>query len=201
MSLRNPHAGGAHTQITGKAEPFKLDAFWIRNGIKGGLTATLALLYVNWIDPPGGATLPFAAWMFTALSRMYFGGEGDRRVFTYVIRVALLGIPYSLQLLFLTPLLADYFVMNVFLFIGLFLLGFTIARQGGISLDARCGLLFFVGTISMNPQMPVGFQAIVDKYFGVVLALVLSSFLQRLLWPLLPHREICHLFAEYFASC
>ena len=167
-------------QFTGKPEPFKLDPFWIRNGIKAGLTATLALLYVNWINPPGAAALPFAAWLFTLLSRLYPGGEGDRRAFTYVIRVALLGIPYSLLLLFLTPFLADYFVMNIFLFIGLFLLGFTIARQGGISLYTQCGMLFFVGTISMNPQMPVGFQAIVDNYFGVVLALVLSSIVQRL---------------------
>jgi hypothetical protein len=53
----------------------------------------------------------------------------------------------------------------------------------------------------MNPQRPVGFQAIVDNYFGVVLALVLSSIVQRLLWPLLPQREICRLFAEYFACC
>jgi len=188
-------------QITGKPEPFKLDPFWVRNGIKAGLTATLALLYVNWINPPGGAALPFAAWLFTLLSRVYPGSEGDRRAFTYVIRVALFGIPYSLLLLFLTPFLADYFVMNIFLFIGLFLLGFTIARQGGISFYTQAGMLFFVGTISMNPQMPVGFQAIVDNYFGVVLAMVLSSIVQRLLWPLLPQREIGHLFAEYFACC
>ena len=188
-------------QITGKPEPFKLDPFWVRNGIKAGLTATLALLYVNWINPPGGAALPFAAWLFTLLSRVYPGSEGDRRAFTYVIRVALFGIPYSLLLLFLTPFLADYFVMNIFLFIGLFLLGFTIAGQGGISFYTQAGMLFFVGTISMNPQMPVGFQAIVDNYFGVVLALVLSSIVQRLLWPVLPQREICRLFAEYFACC
>jgi uncharacterized membrane protein YccC len=188
-------------QITVKPEPFKLDPFWVRNGIKAGLTATLALLYVNWINPPGGVALPFAAWLFTLLSRVYPGSEGDRRAFTYVIPVALFGIPYSLLLLFLTPFLADYFVMNIFLFIGLFLLGFTIARQGGISLYTQAGMLFFVGTISMNPQMPVGFQAIVDNYFGVILALVLSSIVQRLLWPVLPQREICHLFAEYFACC
>ena len=53
----------------------------------------------------------------------------------------------------------------------------------------------------MNPQKPVAFQAIVDNYFGVVLALALSSIIQRLLWPVLPQREICHLFAEYFACC
>jgi p-hydroxybenzoic acid efflux pump subunit AaeB len=188
-------------QITVKPEPFKLDPFWVRNGIKAGLTATLALLYVNWIDPPGGAALPFAAWLFTLLSRLYPGSEGDRRAFTYVIPVALFGIPYSLLLLLLTPFLADYFVMNIFLFIGLFLLGFTITRQGGVSFYTQAGMLFFVGTISMDPQMPVGFQAIVDNYFGVVLALVLSSIVQRLLWPVLPQREICHLFAEYFASC
>ncbi len=186
---------------TGKPEPFELDAFWIRNGIKGGLTATLALLYVNWLNPPGGAALPFAAWLFTSMSRTYPGGEGDRRAFTYVIRAALAGIPYTLLLLVLTPFLSDYFVMNCFLFIGLFLLGYTIANQGGISLYAQCGMLFFVGTVAMNPQNPVSYQAIIENYFGVVLALVLSSLIQRLLWPVLPQHEIRKLFTEYFACC
>jgi uncharacterized membrane protein YccC len=188
-------------RFIGKPERFKLDAFWIRNGIKGGITAVLALLYVNWLNPPGGAALPFAAWLFTAISRTYPRGEGDRRAFTYVIRAALIGIPYSVLLLFITPFLADYFVMNCFLFVGLFLLGYFIAGQGGISLFAQVGMLLFVGTISMNPQEPVSFQAIVDNYFGVVLALALSSIVQRLLWPVLPQYEIRARFAEYFAGC
>jgi uncharacterized membrane protein YccC len=132
---------------------------------------------------------------------MYPGGEGDRRTFTYVIRVALIGLVYAALLLVITPFLSDYFAMNMFLVIGLFWLGFSIAAQGGISLYAQCGMLFFVGTISMNPQQPVDFQQIVGNYFGVVLALLLSSLVQRFLWPLLPQREICHLFAEYFACC
>ncbi|MGH8047147.1 MAG: FUSC family protein [Chthoniobacterales bacterium] len=185
----------------GKPAVFQLDSYWIRNGIKGGITATLALLYVNWLNPPGGATLPFAAWLCTAMSRMYPGGEGDRRTFTYVIRVAVAGLVYAALLFVITPFLSDYFAMNMFLLIGLFLLGYVIASQGGISLYAQCGMLFFVGTISMNPQNPVDAQAIFNCYFGVVLALILSSLVQRLLWPLLPQREICRLFAEYFACC
>ncbi len=188
-------------RLTGRPERFKIDAFWIRNGIKGGITAVIALLYVNWIDPPGGAALPFAAWLFTAMSRTYPGGQGDRRAFAYVIRAALAGIPYSLLLLVISPFLSEYFVMNCFLFIGLFLLGYFITGQGGISLYAQVGMLLFVGTISMNPQEPVSFQAIVGNYFGVVLALALSSVVQRLLWPLLPQREIRSRFAEYFSCC
>jgi uncharacterized membrane protein YccC len=187
--------------IPNKPERFQLSAFWIRNGIKGGITATLALLYVNWVQPPGGATLPFAAWLFTALSRTYPGGEGDRRAFTTVIRVALIGLPYTALLFVITPYLSDYFVMNMFLIVGLFWLGFSIARQGGISLYAQVGMLFFVGTISLSPDRPVSFQPIIGVYFGVVLALIFSSIVQRFLWPILPQREICNLFAEYFACC
>jgi hypothetical protein len=99
------------------------------------------------------------------------------------------------------PFLSDYFAMNMFLLIGLFWLGHSIAEQGGISLYAQTGMLFFVGTISANPQEPVGFQGIANIYFGVVIALVLSSLVQRFLWPVLPQREICRLFAEYFACC
>jgi uncharacterized membrane protein YccC len=188
-------------KTTGEAEPFRLDPFWIRNGIKGGLAAVIALTLVNWINPPGGSAIPFAAWLFTSMSRTYPGGEGDRRAFTAVIRVALIGIPYSLLLLVITPFLADYLLMNVFLFTGLFALGFAIAKQGGISLYAQCGMLFFVGAIGMNLQMPVSFQQIAGTYFGVVVALVLSSVIQRMLWPTLPQRQICTLFAEYFSCC
>jgi len=184
-----------------RAEPLRITAYWVRNGIKGGLTAVLALIYVNWIQPPGGLTVPFAAWLLTATSRLYPGGEGDRRAFSYVMVVALAGIPYCLMLLLITPLLAHYLWMNVFLCVGLFLLGFTIAKQGGISLYGQCGMLFFVGAIGLNAQQPVGFQQIVNVYFGVVLALLGSAMVQRLLWPLLPQREICSLFAEFFACC
>lgn len=183
------------------AEPFRLASFWVRNGIKGGLTAALALLYVNWAHPPGGSILPFAAWLLTSTSKIAPGGQGDRRAFSYVIVIALVGIPYVLLLLLIAPYLADYAWMNLFLFAGLFALGFTIAKQGGISVYAQCGMLFFVGAVGLNPQQPVGFQAIFSAYFGVVLALLFSAVIQRLFWPLLPQREICSLFEEFFACC
>lgn len=179
----------------------RISGFWFRNGLKSGLTATLALIYVNWVQPPGGLTIPFAAWLLTATSRMYPGGEGDRRAFSYAGIVALIGIPYAALLFVLTPYLAHYAWMNVFLAVGLFGLGYTIARQGGISLYGQCGMLFFVGAVGLNAQEPVTFAQIVDVYFGVVVALVLSAVIQRLLWPLLPQREICALFGELFAVC
>ncbi len=184
-----------------RPEPFRLTGFWIRNGIKGGVTAALALVYVNWINPPGGLTVPFAAWLLTATSRLYPGGEGDRRAFSYVITVALAGIPGAALLFALTPFLTEYLWMNVFLAAGLFALGFTIARDGGIGLYTQCGMLFFIGGIGLDPQKAVTFPQIVNVYFGVVIALVLSAIVQRLLWPLLPQREICSLFAEFFACC
>lgn len=179
----------------------RISGFWFRNGIKSGITAALALTYVNWAQPPGGLTVPFAAWLLTATSRMYPGGEGDRRAFSYAVIVAVAGLPYTLLLLVITPYLAHYLWMNLFLAAGLFALGFTIARQGGISLYAQCGMLFFIGAIGLNPQEPVQFSDVVSVYFGVVIALIFSAIIQRLFWPLLPQREICALFAEFFAIC
>ncbi len=182
-------------------EPFQVTSFWIRNAIKGGITTVVALIYVNWIQPPGALTLPFAAWLLTSTSRLYPGGEGDRRAFSYVLIIAFAGIPYCLLLLLIWPFLAHYFWMNIFLATGLFALGYMIAKQGGISLYGQCGMLFFIGAIGLNAQEPVTFPQIVNVYFGVVLALLLSAVIQRLLWPLLPQREIFSLFAELFACC
>jgi uncharacterized membrane protein YccC len=182
-------------------DPFRVTTFWLRNGIKSGITATLALIYVNWLNPPGGLVMPFAAWLLTAMSKTYPGGEGDRRAFTYVIHLALAGIPYAVLLLALSPLLANYAWMNLFIFAGLFALGYTFTRQGGISLYGQCGMLFFVGAVGLNPQEPVHFPQILNCYFGVVLALLLSAVVQRMLWPVLPQHEIRALFAELFAIC
>ncbi len=98
--------------------------------------------------------MPFAAWLLTAMSKTYPGGEGDRRAFTYVIHLALAGIPYAVLLLALSPLLANYAWMNLFIFAGLFALGYAFTRQGGISLYGQCGMLFFVGAVGLNPQEP-----------------------------------------------
>ncbi|HEY8900220.1 MAG TPA: FUSC family protein [Chthoniobacterales bacterium] len=179
----------------------KITNFWVRTGIKGGLTAVLALIYVNWINPPGGLTVPFAAWLLTATSRLYPGGEGDRRAFSYALVIALVGIPYSMLLFVIWPFLAHYFWMNIFLATGLFVLGLTFARQGGISLYGQCGMLFFIGAIGLNAQEPVTFPQVVNVYFGVVLSLLFSAVIQRMLWPLLPQREIFGLFREFFACC
>ena len=48
-----------------------IDWFWVKMGIKGGLAAVIALLLLRWINPPGPASIPLGAWVFTILSRPF----------------------------------------------------------------------------------------------------------------------------------
>jgi hypothetical protein len=58
-----------------------------------------------------------------------------------------------------------------------------------------------VGILGLNGQQPISFQAIVEFFFGLVLALILSALFQRLLWPSLPQWEIRDRFLEAAGIC
>ncbi len=167
-----------------------LDLFWIRNGVKAFVAVTLGLFVQNWIHPPGASMIVLATWVSTVLSRLYPGGQGDRRAFHCVVYTAVGGILYVIGMLFLTPALSSYLVFNMLLFVALFLFGYLTQAIPGITYGMQITLLAVVGTVGLNAQQPVTFQTIMGVYFGIILGLLLSSLVQRLLWPVLPQWEI-----------
>ena len=167
-----------------------LDPFWIRNGVKACIAVTLGLFVQNWLQPPGGSMIVLATWVFTVLSRLYPGGQGDRRAFQYLVYTASGGILYVVAMLFLAPALADYLTLNLLLFTVLFLFGYLTQAIPGVAYGMQVALMATVGTLGLNAQEPVSFQSIMGVYFGVVFGLILSALVQRLLWPVLPQFEI-----------
>jgi p-hydroxybenzoic acid efflux pump subunit AaeB len=178
-----------------------LDPFWIRNGVKACIAVTSGLFVQNWLNPPFGPGLVLATWVFTVLSRLYPGGQGDRRAFHCVVYTASGGILYVLVMLILTPALSDYLILNIVLFVTLFLFGYLSQAIPGISFAMQIALLGTVGTIALNPQKPVMFQSIAGVYFGIVSGMILSALVQRLIWPVLPQRQIRDRILELLRLC
>jgi hypothetical protein len=56
--------------------------------------------------------LVLATWVFTVLSRLYVGGQSDRRTFHCLVYTAAGGILYVVALLILSPALSDYLVFQ-----------------------------------------------------------------------------------------
>ena len=142
-----------------------------------------------------------ATWVFTVLSRLYSGGQGDRRAFHCVVYTASVGLLYVVAMLFLTPALSDYLIFSMLLFVVLFLFGYLTQAVPGVSYGMQVTLLATVGTLGLNAQQPVTFQSIMGVYFGVVTGLVLSALVQRLLWPVLPQWEIRDRVLELLRLC
>ena len=178
-----------------------LDPSWIRTGVKACIAVTLGLFIQNWLKPPGGSTITLATWVFTVYSRIYPGGQGDRRAFHCIVYTASGGILYVGAMLLLTPALSSYLIFNMLLFVALFLFGYLTQAVPGITFTRQITLLATVGTLGLNPQQPVTFQSIMGVYLGVVLGLVLSALVQRLLWPVLPQWEIRDRVIELLGLC
>jgi hypothetical protein len=96
----------------------------------------------------------------------------------------------SLILLAGRPLLSSYAVMNTVIFGWLFLWGYLSYSEKGVTIPMQLAMLCIVGILGLNGQEPISFQQVVEFFFGLALALVLSSVIQRLLWPSLPQWEI-----------
>ncbi|MGA7213366.1 MAG: FUSC family protein [Terrimicrobiaceae bacterium] len=178
-----------------------LDPFWIRNGVKACIAVTLGLLIQNWLKPPGGSMIALATWVSTVFSRLYAGGQGDRRAFHCIVYTASGGVLYVVAMLFLTPALSEYLILNMLLFVAMFLFGYLTHAIPGITFGGQITLLATVGTVGLNAQQPVTFQAIMGVYFGIVLGLTLSALVQRFLWPVLPQWEIRDRVLELLRLC
>jgi uncharacterized membrane protein YccC len=165
-----------------------IDWFWVKIGIKAGLAATTAILLLMWINPPGPTSIPLVAFFLTVLGRPFLraGGTGDLRSFQNSF-LAALGLAACAGLLILiTPFLTDYLVMNLALFLVLFLFGFTTARSAGVTFWMQIGMLTIFVFVGLNPQQPVATQTIIDAFVGFIIGIAIATIVGRTIWPVLP---------------
>ncbi|MFZ4681167.1 MAG: FUSC family protein [Terrimicrobiaceae bacterium] len=175
--------------------------FWIKSGIKSALAVVVALILDNWLQPPGAAMFVLGTWVFTSLNATSPGGRGDWRAFHYVVFNTILLIIVSVILLAIRPLLSSYAVMNTIIFTWLFAWGYLSFKVRGVTIPMQLAMLMIVGILGLNGQEAISFQAIVDYFFGLALALLVSSVIQRLLWPSLPQWELRDRFVEFLHMC
>ena len=165
-----------------------IDWFWVKNGIKGGLASVIALVVVQSFNPPGPASIPLVAWVFTILSRGFLraGGAGDLGIFQRAFVATVLFIPVVALLLVITPFLADYAAMSLFLFGILFVFGFFTARNAGLGFWMQIVNFSVNLLVGLNPQVPVPSTTIIDSYLGLTAGMAIAAVVGRVLWPVLP---------------
>jgi uncharacterized membrane protein YccC len=165
-----------------------IDWFWVKMGIKGGLSAVIAVLLLRWINPPGPAAIPLAAWVFTILSRPFVraGGPGDLRIFQRAFFAGLCFIPTVAILHLSTPALSFYCVMNAALFGILFVFGFLTARMPGLTFGTQVVVLGISVFVGLNPEQPVPSLTIIESFLGLTLGIAIAAVVGRLIWPVLP---------------
>jgi uncharacterized membrane protein YccC len=179
-----------------------IDWFWVKVGIKSGLVGVISITLVKWIHPPGPTALPLMAWIQTVLTRPFVraGGTGDKGIFQNAFFGALILIGCIIVLLLTTPLLPNYLVMNLTLFVILFGLGFLTARMAGINFWVLFTYLFISVFVGLNPQQPVASQNIIDSFLGLIAGMFIGALVSRLIWPVLPQRLLRDNLLDLFAG-
>jgi hypothetical protein len=169
-----------------------IDWFWVKVGIKGSLAAVIAVLLLEWINPPGSSAIPPMAWMVAIFARTFLrvGETGDLRAFQNASLKTLALVGCVLLLILTTPFLASYAVMNLVLFLILFIFDFLTARSPGINSWMLVGFLTISVFVGLNPQVPVASQTIIDDFLGLVIGIGIGTVVSRLIWPVLPQRVL-----------
>jgi uncharacterized membrane protein YccC len=165
-----------------------IDWFWVKNGIKGGLALVIALVVLQSFNPPGATDLPISAWAFTILSRGFLraGGGGDLGIFQRAFVTALLYVPLVALLMVITPFLADYAAMSLFLFGILFVLGFFTATKAGTGFWTQNAKFSVSTLVALNSQVPVPSTTIIDSFLGLATGMAIAALVGRVFWPVLP---------------
>jgi len=167
-----------------------IDWFWVKAGIKGGLSAVIAIVLLNWINPPGPASIPLMAWTLSLFGRPFLraGGTGDLRSFQNAFLAALVLSGCAALFILTTPFMADYLVMNLALFLIVFWLGFLSVRTAGITFPIQVATLSISTFVGLNPQVPVPTQTIIDNFVGLMIGMGIATVVGRLIWPVLPQK-------------
>jgi uncharacterized membrane protein YccC len=170
----------------------KIDRRLLIVGVKGGLVTVVSLILVEWLHLPGASFMPVAAWLAVIFTSYQIpsGRSGHIRAFRNLLLMALYGIVAVLGLLVLTPLLSNYWFMNLTLFGVLFAHGYFAAKTSGLAFW-MLGTLFLVSIlVGLNPQKSVPFTDIVGSCLGVMIGFAVGVTIARLLWPRLPQKEL-----------
>ena len=167
-----------------------IDWFWVKAGVKGGLSAVISIVLLKWINPPGPASIPLMAWTLSIFGRPFVraGGTGDLRSFQNAFLAALVLTAFAALLILTTPFLADYLVMNLTLFLVLFVFGFVTVRITGVTLWIQITYLSISTFVGLNAQVPVASQTIIDSFLGLITGMWIATVVGRLIWPVLPQR-------------
>jgi len=171
---------------------WKIDRRLAIIGVKAGLVTVVSLFLLEWLHLPGGSFMPVAAWLAVIFSsyQIASGRPGHIRAFRSLLLMALYGIVTVLGLLVLTPLLSNYWFMNLILFCVLFAHGYFAAKTSGLAFW-MLGTIFLVSIlVGLNTQKPVPFTDIVESYLGVITGFAVGVAISRLLWPRLPQKEL-----------
>ena len=168
----------------------QIDRFWLQTGLKGGLSVIIAFLLMRWIHPPGSTALPLSAWLFTIGGRIALraGSSADQGVFQRLIIAGLVYAVAFAALVLLTPVLANYGVMNLTLFTILFVYGFCSARILGLNFWMQLALLGTSIFVALNPQVPVPTKTIYNSFLGLLTGIAIATVVGRLIWPVLPQK-------------
>ena len=193
-SMRNlaqslPRRGQAAPEVKPRSDFLPaIDCVWVKIGVKAGLAAAIAILLLMWINPPGPNSIPLVAFFLTVLGRPFLraGGTGDLRSFQNSFLAAVASAACAGLLILTTPFLANYFVMNMALFLILFVFGFLTARRAGVNFWMQIGTLAIFIFVGLNPQQPVATQTIIDAYVGFIVGMAIATVVGRLIWPVLP---------------
>ncbi len=179
-----------------------IDWFWMRTAFKAALAAALSLLLIRWIHPPGPAALPLAALLFSVLQRTFIraGGTGDLRAFQRLFFACLILSVYAALLIVITPFLASYLVMNLTLFVAVFIFGFMTFRTPGFSFWAIVTILSTSVFVGLNAQVPVESSTIIDSVLGLITGMAMATVIGRLIWPLLPQRLLRDDLVDFFGQ-
>jgi uncharacterized membrane protein YccC len=145
------------------------------------------VVLLMWINPPGTAALTLMAWTMTLFGRPFIraGGTGDLRAFQNAFKGSLALVGCVIVLLLTTTFLSNYVVMNLALFVMLFVLGFFMAASG-ITFWIQLALLTISTFVGLDPQHPVPSTTIIDTFLGMIAGLAIATVIGRLLWPTLP---------------
>ncbi len=184
-------------RILKQRKKWRPDKRRLQHGLKTALAVVFALYAWQWWQYPGGLPSVITASIVMQKTTV----ASNQKSLLRLLGCLLGGICAALFLLFVTPLTSTYLQFAPFLFLCILLFGWINYGPQRYSYAGFQAMLAFLLMTSLSNVQSVSLKPGIERLFGIIFGVFICGLILRLIWPIIPERELRQTLKNFFSDC
>lgn len=185
--IKNPHEAGTKNGST-------IDKRRLAHGLKVAVACIASIYLWLWTNWEGGLQAIITAAIVVQISIVASNQKSLLRLGGCLLGASLGGF----SMIFVEPYVSTYAAFSIPLFLCFFIFAFINYGKPAYAYAGFQAFIAFLLMTAVTNEQNVSLLGGVHRFFGILVGITIVAVVQRLMWPIIPERELRHDFTYFF---